>query len=762
MNMWVKTKTAVRRLSRQAIFAAAIMLTSISVVPFDPVYALLSETSPNPSDVSAGGTPGGVSHLIKKETVANVTKLRLGAYYPTGGAAGKELHIRYGIAGKKCLIVGSIVSGGGNVIVTIDGQTTRTYNIPIGRVCNNVGSPARNNVEGGGSGWGNNKFFADYAFPNLSYDASIGKYYANITIQYGAGVRTGGSDENSVNFQTTIAGDSGNGIVAPLANDFSNEFGLRSAYFKDSPARNVYASTAFGLPCGVEQTYFNVKLFDPDDNVFGETILRVTENGNVLPRARYNVGNGVNVGGWDGSKNGFPANSPSNAYSSVQVNSVNKSKNYRFVVTNYVTPGKVSPNDNVMSVGIPYDSIQSQVDCTYDLNPSLQLTGSLLYNYYPNLTVKGAIAKHGAGVVPESHPWEVYAVRYSTKPATTDLTNSDVPGGACAQTPTANRVGGCSLVISDTYPAKDTDTQPYSSGGPDQPGTRLCFFTRVNNPTDSNTDNSDWRYSNMSCAIAGIKPKVQVRGNDVKIGSAIDTSLSDVQSKTYGSFGEYGVFSNGLNSKMASGSGLLGGDNATQSSWVNLTFANVPTYGSFGGVAPLSYNPGAGTALPLNTLATTTYHTGDKKVLQYSGTLYINGNQTYDNTYSNITQIPNIKIVADNIIIAPGVTRIDPWIVARSAAGTYGNISTCSTIALFKPMGTANLLDSTKCGNQLVFNGPVIANKLYAYRTHDSATGDPAEIFNLNASNWLSAFTGSAASRPVARTDIVTELPPRF
>lgn len=769
MNLWVKVRTATNKLPYRAVITLMLSLAVISIIPFDAVFAALSNTSPNPSDVSAGGTAGGVSHLIKNETVAHVTTLRLGAYYPTAGAAGKELHIRYGIDGKKCLIVNSIVRQGGNVFVTIAGQTTKQYKIPIGRVCNDIGSPARDNVEGSNSGWGNNKFFANYAFPKLNYDASIDKYYANVTIEYGSGVQEGQSDENSVNFITNVVGDSGNGIIAPLSNNRPNELGVRSAYFQDGTSRNVKVATPFGIPCSETKDWFDVKLFDPDDTVFGETILRVTENGNVLPRTRYDESRSRYVGAWDASRNGFRAQkAPSNDYSSIRVIGAGKSKNYRFIITNYITPGYVTPNANVLSIGIPYDSIESQVNCNYGLHPHVKINSGNLYSYTPSVDVEGWITKSGAGPVPETHPWEIRALRYSQKP-NTNINGDSGAINPCSQAPSANRIGGCDLVAgtSQNYPNKDDITSNYASGGPDAVGTYLCFFTRIQNPSEDPNDDDVWRYSDMTCAKSGIAPKIQVLGGDTKVFGTIDTSLSTIQGNTFGSFDEYGVFSNGRNYNMASGSGLLGGNaNSAQSSWSGLTFGNTPTFGNFGGLALPSFNPGTGTD-PGPTLAATNYGDGTKKVLVFNGNLTITGNQKYvynnGSNYASISDIPDVKIVANNITIAAGVTQIDAWLVARnSLTGAYGNISTCDSVAGFKAMNTADLLNSTICKNKLTINAPVVANSLFAYRTNDSMAGDPAEVFNLRANNWLSSFVGGATTRPVAQTDTVTDLPPRF
>jgi len=108
------------------------------------------------------------------------------------------------------------------------------------------------------------------------------------------------------------------------------------------------------------------------------------------------------------------------------------------------------------------------------------------------------------------------------------------------------------------------------------------------------------------------------------------------------------------------------------------------------------------------------------------------------------------------------------------------------------------------CSEPLIFNGPVYADNLYLYRTGGSrvpkgqldladynrgwknpdatspvidsndycegttcggtryALSAPAEVFNLRPDVFLSSFSGKVNGVPVATTDKITELPPRF
>ena len=312
-------------------------------------------------------------------------------------------------------------------------------------------------------------------------------------------------------------------------------------------------------------------------------------------------------------------------------------------------------------------------------------------------------------------------------------------------------------------------------------------------------------YRLASCSQSGIDPKVQIRGGDLKVNGSITTFVRTMEVGnaigSYGSGGEYGALSGGLNSGFASGSGMLRGlSSADQGSWSTLTFTNnnpAGGYGNFNSVPTQNVQLSDG-GIPYD--GRTTFNSGEKIIYQkVAGTLVINSNLTYANTYSRVGQIPRVIISADNIEIGPNVTRIDPWLIAD-------NISTCgpprgaqwgdwASMAL----GNADLRTG-ECNKPLIFNGPVYAANLYLYRTggsripkadlrdswanpdsginpdayceesdcgngpngRKSALSAPAEVFNLRPDVFLSSFAGASTGNPVATTDKVTELPPRF
>lgn len=312
-----------------------------------------------------------------------------------------------------------------------------------------------------------------------------------------------------------------------------------------------------------------------------------------------------------------------------------------------------------------------------------------------------------------------------------------------------------------------------------------------------------------SCSVSGIDPKVQIRGNDLKVGNTISTSVRRNSQGAFGSSSEYSVLSGGLNSGMASGSGLLAGaaQASLQASWSPLTFTNnTASFGNFDGVPVDSDEPeptdvieGDATWNELSPLATAQ---GARKVYKINGRLVVSGNLEYASAYPAISKIPRVIIIARDIQIDSNVTRIDPWLIAE-------NISTCGAPrgaawgdSAAEALSGANLKIGD-CNKPLTFNGAVSVDNLYLYRTGGSrvlrtdlpgtkwspdtvspdtycegtcggaasvnadvrrryALSAPAEVFNLRPDIYLSSFSGMKTRHPVATTDRITELPPRF
>lgn len=188
------------------------------------------------------------------------------------------------------------------------------------------------------------------------------------------------------------------------------------------------------------------------------------------------------------------------------------------------------------------------------------------------------------------------------------------------------------------------------------------------------------------------------------------------------------------------------------------------------------------------------------RVIHVNGTLHINRNictglgscTNGDNNltlgarnsqrYGGIEEIPQILIIADNVVIDAEVTQIDAWIFAQN-----GTINTC----------TAGPQNADTCNKTLIFNGPVFASRIELNRTAGAypgrnekgsakATEDlassgralninnepisgyygygsetPAEIFNLRPDTYFWAY--NQANRLSQATVVyMRELAPRY
>ena len=348
-----------------------------------------------------------------------------------------------------------------------------------------------------------------------------------------------------------------------------------------------------------------------------------------------------------------------------------------------------------------------------------------------------------------------------------------------------------------TYVVKDADF-----------GKKICRST-IASPRSIN--NSGSITSDDACVIIAKKPKVQVLGGDLVVGRATtynpakvsqvttSTSFLGTTSKYYGSWSEYAIIPSGTVSGMASGAMYV--DGASGSNLCTLSVLTISNNNGTGCQATTVGNYASGSTVPnvasrfpvtnsigggsvdLKDLASAQTYSVNNATLNISSTqpigsdgagkgkwVVINDPQATVTISSNINyvasnlaapdDIPQVVIIAKNIIIADTVTNVDAWLIA-TGTGNEGYINTCSTI----PAGAPTGIRSSNCNKVLTINGPVLANKLYMYRTSGGATtatiGSPAEVFNLRADAylWASVYGSSTGRLPTVSTK---ELPPRF
>lgn len=320
-------------------------------------------------------------------------------------------------------------------------------------------------------------------------------------------------------------------------------------------------------------------------------------------------------------------------------------------------------------------------------------------------------------------------------------------------------------------------------------GTRYCQRLTYRPNNSENTGNTNSSEMCTTVVEPPKAPKLQVRGGDVRVhDGGITTSTSRFSGRTYGSWTEYGAVSSGVNAVFGSGAGLLMGntsDAATPSAWSRLTFANVNTTGitALGDYALGVQTSGlrglfAGLDAENRTGNFALEATGGSRVLDFgsgnvtltgatgitgsyvirtTGTVTITSNIELNDTLSitNLANMPQVAIVAGDIIINPEVSRVDAWLLADD------EITTCRVAS--PPVDGDGLTRST-CNTPLTINGPVQARKLHPYRTaggERAAATAAAETINLPGYTYLWARQLRNDPQSVITT-YTTELPPRF
>jgi len=450
--------------------------------------------------------------------------------------------------------------------------------------------------------------------------------------------------------------------------------------------------------------------------------------------------------------------------------------------------------------GLP-DPINFELTPTISASPQIADSGAPV-TVRPVVTNSGSTASTGAR-------WELS--RFNLDPT------DGVPGAGTNGTAPVSHYGNGAITIDSAnntvFPVGVSRPGDGTRILPDVPvGTRVCFALSVRPVSQSN---GNWRHSPPFCITISKKPKVQVLGGDLIIGrdsasnegreSNVDTSVSTPSSGGYyGSWTEYAIVPSGTVRGMASGSAYVGGaPTNVLCSLSLLTFTNGGDPGcveaNIGNYTHTSTSPNVAGRFPIS--ATTPRITDPGVTLSGMSGLFttargaltvtggadigasdpgqwivinakdtditITGDINYSDTdLTDVEEIPQVVLIAKNIIIADNVQNVDAWLIAVGAqdeVGTnhQGNINTCGAGSVT----TSTLPHAGQCGLKLTINGPVSANHLYLRRTAGAdpgtGSGNPAEVFNLRADSyiWASSYSPGTGRLPTVK---VTELPPRF
>lgn len=447
----------------------------------------------------------------------------------------------------------------------------------------------------------------------------------------------------------------------------------------------------------------------------------------------------------------------------------------------------------------------------YRLVPTISVTPTISEG---EGVVRPAPSVNNTGSTPsQNNQWQV----------TTFVVNRDetVPtGGLNGTVPLTHYGHGAKILSSGTrsFPRGVTALATASQTLQDyEVGTKVCYALSVQPYTQGD---ARWNHSTPACVTIAKKPKVQVVGSDLLVGRSslynpgrvakVDTSVSTKLGRMYGSWAEYAIIATGSVAGMASGSGYAGGIAATDLCILSLlTFTSGATTGAscgdIGHYTQTTTAPAVAARFPINVSANnaSSSQPADPAALSKSTidlvtdtlsgtyqpqkgatgltitggnsipagrsivinapelTVRITGNITYTSSpLSSLGAVPQVIIIAKNIIIGQHVTQLDAWLVT-TGSGADGRVNTCGTDGV----GEASALTYQQCDKRLIVNGPVIANHLIMRRTAGSEpgdkSGDPAEVFNLRADAfiWGTNYNIREGKLPTVSSK---ELPPRF
>lgn len=657
------------------------------------------------------------------------------------------------------------------------------------------------------------------------YKESLNAWVVNVT----ANLRDAGG---VVQFRTHIeAPNTGNELIGYDADNGDRGFAVASQgrcdYGGDTSGCGQYYD--FGIPFGTPCTETNTKtvsatIFD-GDNVTGS---QYTVQGGVkfwvqFADVTYSSAGTVIPHSMSGSEG--------NGQLARYTFTVEPGHKYRMRIFHVYT-------NNVLQFKLPYNSIESVAQCRWDIDPATTLNANTAEPNSSGIDVTYGVTNNG-NTQTNGVSWQLTRCRvpasasgaaYGKVPDNTSngVTTYNALGNSCSQVRSGS---GGKYAASHTFIGLPGSVLKNQTIGDEPVGTRICYILSVHPPTNASGDSAKWRHSKPACVTVIKKPKVQVWGSDLLVGrgsasngaaqSNVITSTSSRNGSYYGSWAEYAIIPSGTVTGMASGAGYVGGATTGDLCALSaLTFTNSSGCGTIGQYVQATLAPNVSARFPINTAAgdATPSRPADPAVLpstslnlktsNLSGayqapanaatltisggtsiakgrwivinapnsTIRITGNITYTTEALHaLSDVPQVVLIAKNIVIADSVTQIDAWLVT-TGSGTgvcdtstlnncEGRVNTCGIGSDNAAVTETNALIYTQCNKKLTVNGPVIANHLIMRRTAGSGTGDqigdPAEVFNLRADAfiWVTGYNLNSGRIPTAQT---TELPPRF
>ncbi len=582
-------------------------------------------------------------------------------------------------------------------------------------------------------------------------------------------------------------------ITSPLSGvrvGYSNLGGNEDKYFAIAnlkrcsstvPCGQYYKySIPFAMPCSLSDREATIKIFD------GDNVVSSNAPGSIQYKKQFTV-----TLHDDTDDTTVTLKNRADAVSQLQKSSklaelkydLKKGHKYRFVLNNVY-------QNNVLQFGLPYDSInynitcdsaQAKVESELDNDNDLKIIGqdySFGFRYRNMTDLVGKV----------NWEWKVYKNNGGGKGFNATDGDEQIDTKSGRDTNVLKRDGSNTRTFSGII-------DDINEGG------EICASWLVTS-ADANTIVSPRRQPSIGCFYIGKRPAVQVYGGDIRSGLDVIGYPSRIEGQYYGSWGEYGVFSQKRAIRHFAAGGYWSTDTGRGNNNNNkfkLAFAHQRATPNSAGMFNESGSAGntdtttlvreymklspVRQAISRDMTINATADAGTRKYMVVSngktvtvsggeigrggslvinnpeGTVRISGDIKYsDDFFGSASEVPQMVIIAKNIIIDEGVSRVDAWLIGSDTISTCGNAPS-NTDYYFKGL----TLD--KCSKQLVINGPVVAGKVLLRRTAggDGATAAersrPAEKINYrgDAALWASQFNSNTI-----KTTYTSELPPRF
>lgn len=363
--------------------------------------------------------------------------------------------------------------------------------------------------------------------------------------------------------------------------------------------------------------------------------------------------------------------------------------------------------------------------------------------------------------------------------------------------------------------AKNHSSDHYSADPdvvvPDQVGHKYCnsggyryeswYSINGNWKQDTRGGKNYWYVYGASCRVIAKKPSVAMWNGSLMSSGSVTTSASPRYDNAkfgpysydggpltlYGSWSEYlaaigkdiTYFGSGASFGVGSKDLSTPKSSPFDSSNSSLTIANKDHLGTSGIYNNSTYRTRLATFLEngastlVNEELGGLYNVNNTQVWRRDGNLRLVGDITVksDQNYQNIFQVPQVVIfVHGNLEISSNVSRIDAWLVVD------GTVNTCADFVPQQTEADALNRQSNTCSQQLVFNGPVLANRVILKRSFGSdpvvprrgtfntppAKYNPGEVFNLRTDTYLWARAQASRYGSSYTESYSRELAPRY